>query len=203
MNKELAKIFYAIAYYLEMEGISFKPQAYHKVAEILDTLKSDISNIYIEGGVKKLQEIPGIGKSIALQIEEYIKTGRIKMFDDYYKRIPVRLFDLLSINGLGPKTIYSLYLNLGIKDVSDLKEALREGKIRKVPRLGEKMEIKLKKSLNFYDREKINVPSEKELAQTDDKDGDLVRLSDICGDLHIHTPRSSFAESVLNEEKQI
>jgi len=203
MNKELAKIFYALSYYLEMEDIPFKPNAYRKVGEILDYLEKDVLELYQEGGIEKLKEIPGIGKSIALQIEEYIKTGKVLMFEEYFKKIPIKLFDLLSINGLGPKTIYSLFINLGVKDVEDLKKVLKEEKIRTVPRLGIKMEVKLAKALNFHDKDKIEIPGEEELKTVDDEVGGLVRLSDICGDLHIHTTRESYSESIWMEEKKI
>jgi histidinol phosphatase-like PHP family hydrolase len=202
MNKELAKIFEAISYYLEMESVAFKPQAYRRVAEILDSLQEDISKIYLEGGIEKLQEIPGIGKSIVLQIEEFIKTGKVLMLEEYFKKIPIKLFDLLSLNGLGPKTIYSLYINLGVKDIPSLKKALEEGKIRTVPRLGMKMEIKLAKALNFYDKEE-EVPNEEDLKMVDQEIGDLIRLSDIKGDLHIHTPRDEYGKLADDEEEQI
>jgi len=203
MNKELAKIFQAISYYLEMDGISFKPQAYMKACEVLNSLEEEVSKLYLEGGLKKLQEIPGIGKSMALQIEEYIKTGKVMMFEEYFKKIPVKLFDLLSLNGLGPKTIHSLYINLGITDIPSLKKALEEGKIRTVSRLGIKMEMKLAKSLSFYDKDKEDVPDEKELKTVDEEKGDLIRLSDIKGDLHIHTPRNEFGKLADDEEDQI
>lgn len=203
MNKELAKIFQAISYYLEMEDIAFKPQAYMRASEVLNLLEQDITEIYLRDGVKALQEISGIGKSIALQIEEYIKTGKVKMFEEYFQKIPVKLFDLLSLNGLGPKTIYSLYRNLNVTDTPSLKRALEEGKIRTVPRLGMKMEIKLAKALNFYDKDKEDVPSLQELNSVDEEIGDLIRISDIRGDLHIHTPRNEFGKLAEDEEKQI
>lgn len=203
MNKELAKIFEAISYYPEMQSVACKPQADMRGAEILDSLQEDISKIYLDGGIEKLQEIPGIGKSIALQIEEYIKTGKVLILEEYFKKIPVKLFDLLSLNGLGPKTIYSLYINLGIKDIPSLKKALEEGKIRTVPRLGIKMETKLAKALNFYDKEDDEVPSEEDLKMVDQGIGDLIRLSDIKGDLHIHTPRNEYGKLAGDEEEQI
>ena len=67
-NQELAKIFYEIAEYLEMEEVAFKPYAYEKVAITLETLAEDVEDIYKRGGVKALLEISGVGKNIALRI---------------------------------------------------------------------------------------------------------------------------------------
>ena len=61
-NQELAKIFYELADYLEMEGVAFKPYAYQKAAITLEALEEDVGEIYKEGGRKALEEIPGVGK---------------------------------------------------------------------------------------------------------------------------------------------
>jgi DNA polymerase (family 10) len=75
-NQELAKIFYEIADYLKMDEVAFKPFAYERAAITLETLEEDVLSIYKKGGIKALEEIPGVGKSIAEKIEEYLKTGK-------------------------------------------------------------------------------------------------------------------------------
>ena len=67
-NKKIAKILYEIAYLLEIKGVSFKPKVYQKAAKTLENLKKDISLIYKEEGIKGLEKISGIGKSIAEKI---------------------------------------------------------------------------------------------------------------------------------------
>lgn len=64
-NQEIAKIFYEIANYLEMEGVAFKPYAYQKAALTLEGLEKDVEEIYKEGGREALLKIPGIGESMA------------------------------------------------------------------------------------------------------------------------------------------
>lgn len=75
-NKEIAEILYSIADFLEMEGVAFKPYAYERAAVTLDALEEDVEDLYKKGGSKALEEIPGVGKSIAEKIEEYLKTGK-------------------------------------------------------------------------------------------------------------------------------
>ena len=48
-NQELSKIFFQIADYLEIDGVSFKPYAYRKVAMVLENLKDDVGEIYRNG----------------------------------------------------------------------------------------------------------------------------------------------------------
>ena len=83
-NQELSKIFFEIADYLEIDGVSFKPYAFRKVALSLDSLKQDVAEIYRNGGVKALYEISGVGEGIAKAIEEYLKNGKIKHFEELY-----------------------------------------------------------------------------------------------------------------------
>ncbi len=90
INKKLSKIFYEIADLLEIEGTAFKPKAYRKAAKDLEDLKTDISLIYKEEGVKGLKKISGIGKSIAEKIEEYLKKGKIKYYEKLKEETAIR-----------------------------------------------------------------------------------------------------------------
>lgn len=90
MNKKIAEILYKIEGLLNIKGVAFKPRAYHKAAQVLESLNKDISEIYKEKGRKGLEEIRGIGKSIAAKIEEYIKRGRIKYYTELSQETAIR-----------------------------------------------------------------------------------------------------------------
>jgi len=89
-NKKLAKIFLETAKLLEIQGTKFKPKAYRKAASALENLKKDVGTIYKKEGIKGLEKIPGIGKSIAQKIEEYIKTKKIKYFEELMEKTAIR-----------------------------------------------------------------------------------------------------------------
>jgi DNA polymerase (family 10) len=153
-NKELAQIFYEIASYLEMEGVAFKPQAYEKAAITLETLEEDVEDIYKKGGLKALEEIPGVGKSIGEKIEEYLKTGKIKYYEDFKKRLPINLDEIIPVEGMGPKKIKILYEKLGIKNLEELEKAARAHKIAKLFGFGEKSEKNILEGIEFLKRSK-------------------------------------------------
>ena len=153
-NQELAKIFYEIAGYLEIDEVPFKPQAYEKVAEVLNTMAEDIEEIYEKEGIKGIEDVPGVGKNIAKKIEEYLQTGKSTYLDKLRKKIPVDITALLAIEGLGPKKIKKLYEELEIRNIDDLKEAIKKEKIRNIPGFGEKSEESLKKSIGFLEKGK-------------------------------------------------
>lgn len=148
-NGEIAKIFGEMAVLLEMKGVAFKPRAYEKVTDIISFLAEDVKDIYKEGGLKALEDIPGVGAGIAERIEEYIKTGRIEDYDKLKKELPVNIEELRAIEGVGPKMIFKLYKKLGIKNLDQLEKAAKAGKIRNITGFGEKIEEKILKSIGF------------------------------------------------------
>lgn len=136
-NLEIAEILYEIADYLDMDQIEFKPRAYRRAAQTVESLSEDIAEIAKK---QKLEDLPGIGESIAEKINEYIKTGKIKYYEELKKKIPVRIKELIGVEGIGPKTVKLLYTKLKIKSLKELVQAAKEGKIHNIKNLGEKTE---------------------------------------------------------------
>jgi len=148
-NRELAKIFYNIAIYLEMDSVPFKPYAYQRAALGLETTEESAAEIYKRGGLKSLEEIPGVGKNIARGIEEYLKTGKIRHYEEFKKRFPLNLEELLAVEGLGPKKIKTLYQKLKIKNLGELERAAKANKIAKLFGFGAKTEKNILQGIAF------------------------------------------------------
>ena len=153
-NKNLAKIFRTIADYLKMRSTPFKPAAYVKAAIAMEDLGEDVKIIYKKGGVKSLEKISGIGKSIALKIEEYIKTGKIKYYEDLKKKIPINLEEITRVEGIGPKQAEILYQKLKIRNIKELEKMARNGKISSLFGFGEKKEKNILEGIKFLKRSK-------------------------------------------------
>jgi len=152
MNKEISKILHKMAVLLEMKEVEFKPRAYEKVADVIESLAEDVGDVYKHGGIKALEDIPGVGLSIGEKIEEYIKTKRIKEYDKLKKEIPVDIEGLASIEGVGPKTILRLYKKLGIKTRDQLEKFATAGELVKGG-FGKKTEENILKSIGFLKKE--------------------------------------------------
>ena len=153
-NQELSKLLSEIALYLEMEEVSFKPQAYERVAIGILSLPEEVEKIYKKGGLKALKDLPGVGKNIAEKIEEYVKTGKIQYYEDYKKRMPVAIEELVAVEGVGPKTIRDLWKRLKIKNIKELEKAAKAGRIRDLPNFGEKTEQNIIEGIKFLKRDK-------------------------------------------------
>ena len=152
INKTLADIFNEIASMLSLDErptARFEVRAYQKAALTVGTMQEPVEDVYEKGGLKALMEIPGVGKSIAGHIEEYIKTGRIKKYDELKRKYPIDMAGLTSITGMGPKRAMLLYKKLGIKNIDDLKRALARHEIRTLEGFSEKSEEIIAKGLAF------------------------------------------------------
>ena len=152
INRDISKILYEMAVLLEMKEVEFKPRAYEKAASSLESLAEDVGDMYKHGGLKALENIPGVGQSIGEKIEEYINTKHIKEHDKLKKEIPVDIEGLAFVEGIGPKTILRLYKKLGIKNRDQLEKAASEGELVKGG-FGKKTEENILKSINFLKKE--------------------------------------------------
>jgi len=90
INQKIAKILYQIEELLNIKGVNYKPKAYRKAAQALENLKEDINSLYKKEGFKGLKAIPGVGKSIAQKIEEYLKKGKIKYYEELKEETAIR-----------------------------------------------------------------------------------------------------------------
>jgi DNA polymerase (family 10) len=156
-NKDIADIFNEIALMLSLSETStskFEVRAYQKAAFTISTLQEPIENIYKRGGIKALMELPGIGKTIALHIEEYINTGNIKKYVELKKKYPIDFKSLTSITGMGAKRALFLYQKLGVKNIDDLKIALEKHKIANLEGFGNRSEELIKKGIELYEKSK-------------------------------------------------
>ncbi len=129
-----------------MEDNFFRVKAYQNAAHGVETLTKDIETIKEDG---KLEEIPGVGKGIAKKIEEILDTGTSQDYEKLKKKYPVRLGELSSVEGIGPKTIKLLYKELGIENLDDLEYHAREKNIRKIKGMGEKKEKAILENIEF------------------------------------------------------
>jgi DNA polymerase (family 10) len=148
-NSEIAKILYEIAEYLEMQDIPFKPRAYEKAAGNIESLEESVEQIYKKGGLKAVEDIPGVGASIGEKIEEALRTGHVKFYEQLKKKTPVDLGSLSGVEGLGPKKIKVLYKKLGVKNLKDLEKAAKGEKIRNLAGFGEKSEKNILEGIEF------------------------------------------------------
>lgn len=129
-NKEIAQNLYKIAEILELKNSAdrFRIVAYQRASQTVENYPDEMAAIYKKGGPKALNDVPGIGESIAEKIEELLKTGRLKYLKEISEDVPTSEVEFLKIPGIGPKTAIKIAKELRAKDINDLKEKIEKGK---------------------------------------------------------------------------
>ena len=146
-NREVAWILNVMADMLELKNDNpYRVKAYRKAARTVYHLDEDLRDVYLRNAVG---EIPGIGSRMRDQIEEMLETGSCNLFAQLRHEVPQGLLDMLSIPGLGHKTIRNLYQELGIDNLEELAAAAEAGQIRTVPGMGAKTESNILKGIDL------------------------------------------------------
>jgi len=149
-NAQLSAIFDQMADVMEILGEDrYRINSYRTVARVVGQMPTDVSALLESGD---LAETPGIGKSSQAKIEEYVKTGQIQAHRDLLTRVPSALLELLSIPGVGPKTVKTLYDNLHIQSMAELKQAIEEGLIETLPGFGQKKAAAIRRGIEFLEK---------------------------------------------------
>ncbi|MFY9661936.1 MAG: DNA polymerase/3'-5' exonuclease PolX [Terriglobales bacterium] len=150
-NKAIATLLYETADLLEIDGQdSFRVRSYRNAAEAIEALPQQVADLVSEP--KKLLEIQGIGKGMQANLVMLFKDGHIEAHAELLKKYRPSMLELLKIQGLGPKTIALIWSAYQVSDLEGVEKLAREGKIRTLPRMGEKHEAKLLKAIEDYRR---------------------------------------------------
>lgn len=150
-NREVARIFFEIAELLDMKEVPFKPRAYRRAAQTIESLPIAIEDVYREG---KLEELPGVGSSLAKKIEEIIKTGRLEYYEELKREFPTGVLSLASVPGIGPKRAKVLYEKLGVQSPDALEKAALEHRISTLEGFGDKLEREILEAVASAKRKK-------------------------------------------------
>ena len=146
-NREIALSFKLLADLMELhEENPFKFKSYSSAYLILKKIESDMSMLTIP----ELQSIAGIGKNIAEKIVELNATGKIKALEEFKDKTPSGLIDILSIKGLGPKKVRTIWKELDVTEISELLLACTENRLVEIKGFGQKTQQDIITKIEFF-----------------------------------------------------
>ena len=150
-NKAIANILFETADLLEIDGQdSFRIRSYRNAATAIENHSQQIKDLMSDP--KQILAISGIGKGMLDKLKELFTTGKLSVQAELLEKYHPSMLQLLKIQGLGPKTIALIWSAYKVSDVDGVEKLAQEGKIRTLPRLGEKHEAKLLKAIQDYRR---------------------------------------------------
>lgn len=135
-NSDVAAALTEVAELLELKNESgFRVRAYQNAARAVGALTEDVRNVAARG---KLTDIKGVGSGIAERIDELLTTGRMGYLEQLRADFPEGVRQLMSVPGIGPSLSRRVYLELGIQNTEQLREAAQDGRLAGLSGLGEK-----------------------------------------------------------------
>ncbi|GAB4446683.1 MAG: DNA polymerase/3'-5' exonuclease PolX [Chloroflexi bacterium OHK40] len=144
-NRDIADLFLGVAARMEILGEDkFRVLAYRRAGEAIADLPMPLADYRAR---QALEEIPGIGKTIAEKIATILDTGRLPLADQLRAQVPDGVVDLLRVPDLGPSRAARLYRELGIASLDDLRAAVEAGKLKDLKGFGAKSEERVRAGL--------------------------------------------------------
>ena len=211
-NSEIARVFQDMADLLELKSENiFKIRAYRRAAQVIEHLSKEMA-VMLEAG-EDFQKIPGVGEAIAKKSAELITTGRLNAYEDLKAEFPEGITRLLEIPGIGPKTAHRLTNELKITSAEQLEQAILEGKIANLFRMGDKTAQNLLHQIQATRRKDRRIPIGQALPIVEDilnilhvlpgvknmtPAGSLRRFRETVGDIDIMGTADN-PEMVINE----
>lgn len=155
-NQAVAWLLREIAAAYEIQGEDrFRIRAYDTAADNIEHSASEAKDLWDDG---RLDEIPGVGPSIAQHLDDYFRSGKVKHFETVKRSLPAAMFALLQVGGIGAKSAYKIAKELKLKGrtareiIANLREAAEAGKIQKLEGFGEKSEQEILRSIGEWER---------------------------------------------------
>jgi len=103
----------------------YKPRSYEKAARAVGGFPDDLAGLDERG----VLAIPGVGKSIAAKVTEYLRTGSFAELDALRAQVPGGVLAMTRIPGFGPKKAMVAHAELGIGSVEELVAAAERGEL--------------------------------------------------------------------------
>jgi DNA polymerase (family 10) len=138
-NSEIADIFNQMADLLEIQGANeFRVRAYRTAARNISNLPDSVASMVQNG--EDLAKLPGLGKDLAKKAADIVRTGTLSQLEELKRKTPGELTELMHVSGLGPRKVRSLFEELDITTLDELRKAAKNGNIRNLKGFGAKTE---------------------------------------------------------------
>lgn len=161
-NAAIARALDDLADLQELSGIAiFKVRAFRGAARAIEGLGDSVADLVRNG---KLVGIRGVGEGVARRVHELLESGKIEEAEELRKKLPPGLLDLMNLPGIGIKTAQLVWNELKIGSIDELDAAARAGKLRDLPRFGQKREEKLVLAIEAW-KKRASMPKRRPMAE--------------------------------------
>jgi DNA polymerase (family 10) len=143
-NGEIVRALETIATLMEINGDAYyRVLGYQRAAESVGTLGRPVAE------VEDLKVLPHVGAATAEVIRDLAEDRTPPVLAELLERIPSGLVEMTRLPGVGPRTVHTLWKELGVEGVEELAE-LEEGRIAGLKGFGKKSEEKILRAARTY-----------------------------------------------------
>ncbi|MBX3450492.1 MAG: DNA polymerase/3'-5' exonuclease PolX [Planctomycetaceae bacterium] len=184
---------------LEIQGAnSFRVRAYRNAARTVENLSSGLETLIAEGA--DLTELEGIGKDLAEKIVTLVTIGELPALTELREQVPTGVHEMLRVPGLGPKKVATLFHDLNVRTLDDLRVAAESGKVAELKGFGKKTAQSILEGLALLDQQgkRYFISAARDVAEALEHDlsqvpgthqvavaGSCRRRRETCGDLDL------------------
>jgi hypothetical protein len=135
-NIDVADMLERVADLLEaQDAMPFRVNAYRKAATSIAKWPKPVAEVLASEGEAGLRELPGVGKSIAAAVAEWVRTGALGLLERLESEAsPEQL--LASVPGIGPELAHRIHAELGVRSLEELEQAAHDGSLEQVEGFG-------------------------------------------------------------------
>jgi DNA polymerase (family 10) len=144
-NTEIADRLEAFASLLELaEANPYTARAYRRAAETIRSVAVPVTELVSSG---RIRELRGIGPGIEARLRELVETGAIAELEELERELAPDLVGLGRYLGLTARRSVELARTLDIRTAAEFREAAAAGRLRDVPGIGPKTEVRILEAL--------------------------------------------------------
>jgi DNA polymerase (family X) len=146
-NYQVADLFSLLSKLMDIHGEnSFKAKSYAAAAFNIEKLPAQLA----ETDRSKIASLKGVGESSAKKIIEILETGQLQALNDLIAKTPPGVIEMLSIKGIGPKKISTIWKEMEIESIGELLYACEENRLLLFKGFGEKTQANVKEAIEFF-----------------------------------------------------
>ncbi len=146
-NYQIADMFSLLSKLMDIHGEnSFKSKSYASAAFNIEKIPVQLAEV----DQKKISSYKGVGESTAKKVIEILQTGQLQALNDLISKTPSGIIEMLSIKGLGPKKISTIWKEMEIESIGELLYACQENRLMLFKGFGEKTQANVKESIEFF-----------------------------------------------------
>ncbi|MDX5345697.1 MAG: PHP domain-containing protein, partial [Hymenobacteraceae bacterium] len=145
-NKKIARLFRKMATLMELhDENAFKTRTYQNASQLLERVEQPLAQME----AKALEQLEGVGKTIAAKIVEINQTGTFQELEDMLAQTPPGVIGMLDIKGVGPKKIRAIWKEMGLETLQQLLEACENNQLSKYKGFGAKTQESIKEAVQY------------------------------------------------------